>query len=73
MYKPGDLVVVIDDCKADYFAGKTALIIKVVGRDNKKQQFGNYYKIRLDNGNEHILTHRELILLSKAGKNYEDR
>lgn len=73
MFNPGDLVIISDDCDIDYFAGKTALIIQNMGQDVNERQFGYYYRVRLNNGNEHILTHRELYILSRAGKNNENR
>jgi hypothetical protein len=66
MFSPGDLVVIVEDCDIEYFAGKTAIIVKNVGQDATDHSHGYYYQLQFDDGNRHIFTHRELILLSEA-------
>ena len=66
MFKPGDLVIISDDCDIQNFAGRTAIIIKNVGQDATDHSHGFYYQLHFADGNTHIFTHRELVLLSKA-------
>ena len=74
MFKPGDLVIIDEDCDIGYFGGQTAIILQNVGQDTTERLHGFYYRLLFDNGTTHILTHRELTLLSKAQKkNNENR
>jgi hypothetical protein len=66
MFKPGDLVIISDDCDIQNFAGRTAIIVKSVGQDATDHSHGFYYQLHFADGNTHIFTHRELALLSKA-------
>ena len=70
MFKPGDLVIISEDCDIEYFGGKTAIIVKNMGQDatdfSGKHSHGFYYQLHFADGKQHIFTHRELILLSKA-------
>ena len=66
MFKPGDLVIISDDCALDHFAGKTAIILRNVGQDATDHSYGYYYQLHFSDGSTHIFTHRELMLLSKA-------
>ncbi len=66
MFKVGDLVMITKDCSLQYFAGKTALIIRNVGHDATDHSHGSYYSLQFDDGTEHIFTHREIVLLSRA-------
>ncbi len=66
MFEVGDLVMITKDCALQYFAGKTALIIRNVGHDATDHSHGSYYSLQFANGSQHIFTHRELVLLSKA-------
>ena len=69
MFWPGDLVIISEDCDIQYFAGKTAIIVKNIGQDATDHSHGFYYQLHFSNGKQHIFTHRELILLSKAERN----
>ena len=69
MFKPGDLVVISEDCDIEYFGGKTAIIVKNMGQDATDHSHGFYYQLHFADGKQHIFTHRELTLLSKANKN----
>jgi len=62
----GDLVVISDDCDIKYFGGKTAIVTKNVGQDATDHSQGQYYQLQFADGSQHIFTHREIILLSKA-------
>jgi len=74
VFSPGDLVIISDDCDIQYFGGKTAIIIKSVGKDTTDRLHGHYYQLHFADGSTHIFTHRELALLSKAErKNNENR
>jgi hypothetical protein len=66
MFKPGDLVVISEECDIEYFGGKTAIIVKNMGQDATDHSHGFYYQLHFPDGKQHIFTHRELILLSKA-------
>ena len=66
MFNPGDLVIISEDCDIEYFGGKTAIIIKNVGHDATDHSHGAYYQLHFADGKQHIFTHRELTLLSKA-------
>jgi len=66
MYKPGDLVIITDECDIKYFGGKTAIILKNVGQDATDHSHGFYYQLHFADGSTHIFTHRELTLLSRA-------
>ena len=69
MFKPGDLVIISEDCDLQYFGGQTAIIVKNMGQDATDHSHGFYYKLHFADGKQHIFTHRELILLSKAERN----
>jgi len=66
MFKPGDLVVISDECDIKYFGGKTAIIVRNIGKDETDRLHGFYYQLHFPDGNTHIFTHRELTLLSRA-------
>jgi len=68
MFKPGDLVIISDDCDLEYFGGKTAIIVRNVGQDATDHSHGFYYELHFADGKNHIFTHRELTLLSRAEK-----
>jgi|TARA_Y100001937_G_C6947816_1_gene253245 hypothetical protein len=69
VFSPGDLVVVKEESAIKYFGGQTALIIANMGQDNTDRLHGYYYKVQFSDGSQHILTHRELYMLSKAERN----
>jgi len=66
MFKPGDLVIISDDCGVQHFSGRTAIIIKNVGQDATDHSHGFYYQLHFADNSTHIFTHRELTLLSRA-------
>jgi len=69
MFKPGDLVIISEECDVEYFGGKTAIIVRNMGQDATDHSHGFYYQLHFPDGKQHIFTHRELTLLSKAERN----
>jgi len=68
MFNPGDLVEITHNCDIKYFWGRVGLVMQSMGQDITDHSRGNYYKLQLEGGLDHIFYQEELKLLSKAGK-----